>query len=696
MILEDMVEGAKIKFDKLGLKPENVTKIYNYIDKVATELKDQNSSNWSLTYLLTNIVNLSRKGGWSVSESLVMRTFDLFEANYQSEYNLDQLHDTLDYVCSSCRRYGDSKLLEKTVDTLTLYKDKQGFGAVAKFIGDQACELLEIDDEHYSYETLLELFSKEEFVTVFSRFKNFKNLDCDINEMIMEGLRMSASQTMQGSWYCDFDLVKVLSSYEMGTLMGSTHLGLDHQTAIFLTRYSKFKAIYVHDFVRLVSEHYHHAGGHKGLFYYAVDEISNVVNQIDGYKEGAQIFKIIFDEKVLAKFKSIGKTYYVGNVAKCVASVATDVKDLETVKDVVNLAESYFNAKEGLKQILQTIAQVSAKTQNYKDTRRVCDLGNFYLGKKDSVFAFSLVSKIAKEDKWNISIGSEKKGLIEAVTKGLMKFEDCTIPGIIKNSLEIASELATERESLVKTLDVLTLYQNYNAIDLVCDVVDRSFEINYERRDKVLDCLILYVNCDAKNDIFSGLNFLLEDARLLSNEIERRTNTLLHPAVIENIGNYENKEFLYDVLDNLSDIEEVSSENLKSLMKNIYDRSKDFVKHSIMLGYFYSNVYFKIEDKEVADNLSINEINNLLDVFDVTLDISQKWSEKYQQVAYDGFFQTLNSKLETGTTLDSKRKILREWCYNAYQGIVNNAPDLQFTELNQYFQQDFQQGVSVA
>jgi len=95
----------------------------------------------------------------------------------------------------------------------------------------------------------------------------------------------------------------------------------------------------------------------------------------------------------------------------------------------------------------------------------------------------------------------------------------------------------------------------------------------------------------------------------------------------------------------------------------------------VMLTHFMDNCYFKLAE-EVNDELTFNEIKQLMTAYYI-VERSMGKHGALRDASREVFFEVLNYKLEEGTDLRSKKRILWEWSIKAAEMIRDNPSSLQ-------------------
>ena len=98
--------------------------------------------------------------------------------------------------------------------------------------------------------------------------------------------------------------------------------------------------------------------------------------------------------------------------------------------------------------------------------------------------------------------------------------------------------------------------------------------------------------------------------------------------------------------------------------------SKNITRHKSPL---FLKIYFDINDRDFADNLSTDTASTLMQAYDQIRTYGNS-DEKTRIGAL--FTDSLNSKLELGHTLQEKESIATQWSHNLAELLQNNAEDL--------------------
>lgn len=276
----------------------------------------------------------------------------------------------------------------------------------------------------------------------------------------------------------------------------------------------------------------------------------------------------------------------------------------------------------------------------------------------------------------------DKVNLFTITSDQLMEREDefaSLVFDVAKNTKNV--------QSTKKVQSLIEIYQDYEyACEEICEFIDGN------HRGISPEFLSIVVDSFSLPETREVIDFYKED----KNYTTCVTEVILKPIEIASVDNvfsyvkrvvgilnkYLNTPYSDNVvfLTNLLFGEIYDEKKLSKTINFIEKCDKNNLNPRKVREYFDRFAgYFT--DEEFRYSLTTRNINNLTAAYQLVKESCKSWGIDEKATAKDEFIKVMNEKVETGSTLEEKRKILDTWSNNVYRTIMNHPEQLNFMRL---------------
>jgi len=683
---------------QVGLPREDKERIFRDIGAIWEKGTAHNAYFNAMAFLVSK-AQRSNENRYFSNNSWAVKSIDIMNAHCSNNNNeVRNIKNAIGEIYTICvDDTGDYvKYFEKAIDTLALYKGKPSIRAIADLIkGETNATMLAANPKLYG--SLLDLIAKPEFVECFSRPWYMDKQDLNIYRKLVQDLGIIPFE--DGNWQHDEDLLTVLVSEEINGLINSEQVPRLKQLVNTTIRSSSYGSGTLKSYVELVHKYLSLAEGRDKFFYFLASNAVDVIGTQNGLVKSSNAFKVATMEEILAGIDSVGNDDKNETVLHAMAGLISNFPEFCLVRNFVNLTKDYMG-HEDCEDVLMMIYNVAEESPDAKHVRKVCDLARYYLNVDGSFVVSKIVRNLIDSNSERNLFGDEDNvGLIETVSDGFMKFKDGINYDLLVKTVDSLSRGINSPRTFGLTLEALALYQDADELIPVCQLVDGdSYDgpRNLKEREVIVvcgivknslggtgiirdvaKCLILYHDNEKRGEVLSHLY----KVSVLERHLGVRVNTLQHPAIVEEVDKYLDNDELLDLLSHMDDsLENVSSDDLKNLRDSFIARQKDYDSNKLFVSRFYKKFYLKISDQDLANEMSVTEMEQMFKAYDMVDNTCSGWRSRYRLPARGAFFDILNKKVSSGQTTNEKREILREWCYNIPRIIRDNITSLKFTQ----------------
>lgn len=699
MSIEDVIRGVKENLELANLSSEDKSKIFTEISSIA-ETEKNYLYYWRVIILLSHKASNINSIKYLSDNSWVRKAFEIVSCHGCKDNIVKTIYWAINEAYTTCERDNGefAHYFEKTIDTLELYKDNLSIGQISNFIGDEASKIDHVENPKY-FGLKLDVLSKPEFVECFSRPWHSNDSDTRIYKKILKDLDIVIN--FFNRIYYNRDLLEVLTSKEIDAVINDENVPELGSVVNTILKFHPVNVEKLKGYVELVHEHLPFAEGRSKFFYFIASSAVDSVRENYEHVKLENTFKIATNEEILAEVDHFGNEEKNESIINSIVGVISNFPEFGLARNFVQLAKDY-KGKENCGDIIAMIHQVSDRSSEAKHVRKVCDLMRYYLNVAGSSVASNAISNSSNSWADFTLFGDEDNvGLIETTCDGLMKFEKGINNDFLEKTIMGLSGTVTSPEVVGLMLEALALYHNdpdsdklipvcqsvdgesYDALgslkdqvkDVVCGIVLNSFD-GTDSLEQIAKCLTLYHGHKKRNKVLSHVY----NKSVVGRYTQERARVLRHPAIVEEVDKYLGNEKLLQLLERVEDFDKMSGDNLRDLRNHFSRRKKDYEKNIDLMQEYYHKFYFKISDRELANNISVPEIEQMFIAYDIVDNTCSGWQSRYRLPARDAFFDVLNDKVSSGKTLKEKRNILRQWCYNVPRQIQDNIADLMFAQ----------------